>query len=104
MKEWRVAITNEAEAELDSIFIYIATLLLEPQIAEKQIIRIFNAILSLNHMPERHPLYEAEPWRSRGVRTFPVDNYVIFYHTVSATSEVFVDHIFYGGRSFDKLL
>ena len=30
-------------------------------------------------MPERYRKYEKEPWKSRGLRVLPVDNYVVLY-------------------------
>ena len=104
MKEWEVIFSDIAEAELDDIDFYISSVLLEPKTAEKQVFRILDNVQSLKNMPERYPLYKIEPWRSRGVRTLTVDNYVVFYHTVSATGEVFIDHIFYGGRDIERLM
>ena len=55
-------------------------------------------------MPERFRRYEREPWRSRGLRIAPVDNYVILYIPNSETQIVAVIRVTYGGRNIDKLL
>ena len=47
--------------------------------ASGQLDRLEEQILSLDIMPERYRKYENEPWKSRGLRVLPVDNYVIFY-------------------------
>ena len=36
-------------------------------------------ICRLDTMPERYRKYEKEPWKSRGLRVLPVDNYVVLY-------------------------
>ncbi len=61
-------------------------------------------ILSLDNMPERHRLYEREPWKSRGLRVLPIDNYVIFYISDAATMIVTIIRIMYGGRDVENQL
>ena len=62
------------------------------------------AIHSLEQMPMRHMLYEEEPWRSRGLRILPVDNYIVFYLPDETYTTVSVIRIMYGGRDIDKQL
>jgi len=50
-------------------------------------------------MPERHRRYEKEPWRTRGLRLMPVDNYVVFYIPNDERRVVNVVRIIYGGRN-----
>lgn len=69
----------EARQDLRDIYQYIAYELLAPEVANLQTKRIMKAIHSLEQMPMRHMLYEEEPWRSRGLRILPVDNYIVFY-------------------------
>ncbi|MDR1061313.1 MAG: type II toxin-antitoxin system RelE/ParE family toxin [Clostridiales bacterium] len=68
-----VKITNQALLDLKSIYEYIANILMEPIIAEKQYSRIEKAAYSLEHMPERFRRYEEEPLRNRNLRVMPVD-------------------------------
>ncbi len=56
------------------------------------------AIRKLDTMPNRNRLYEEEPWYSRGLRFFPVDNYLVFYKTNDETETVYIVRIMYGGR------
>jgi len=44
-----------------------------------QLDRLEEQILSLDKMPERYRKYEKEPWKSRGLRVLPVDNYLVLY-------------------------
>ncbi|MBR1865311.1 MAG: type II toxin-antitoxin system RelE/ParE family toxin [Lachnospiraceae bacterium] len=74
-----VHISEQADSDLRGIFEYIAFELLAPENAAGQLDRLEEAISKLEHMPEKFRRYEREPWRSRGLRVFPVDNYLVFY-------------------------
>ena len=70
-----VQISEQADSDLRGIFEYIAFELLAPENATGQLDRLEEAISKLDHMPEKFRRYEREPWLSRGLRVFPVDNY-----------------------------
>ena len=59
---------------------------------------------SLSEMPLRNPLYDKEPWKSRGLRKLIVDNFITFYITNEKQNQVVVLAIMYGGRNIDELL
>ena len=63
MKHYEVLISDKALADMESIYIYIADTLLEPNIAVKQYNRIADAILTLEQMPDRIQLIDSEPER-----------------------------------------
>ena len=52
----------------------------------------------------RFSLYKKEPWRSRGLRSVPADNYVIFYLPNEKAHEVVIFRVLYVGRNADELL
>lgn len=84
MRQYEIIITPAAENDLQEIFRYIATELLEPHTAINLRDRIEKEILKLDTMSDRHPLYKKEPWFSRGLRFFlalPFSNrfYIICY-------------------------
>jgi toxin ParE1/3/4 len=95
----KVIYTESAYRDLDGIFDYIADVLLEPVIAQNQTCRIMDAADSLDSMPLRHRLYEHEPWRSRGWRIMPVDNYLVFYLPMEAEGIVSIMRIMHGSRN-----
>lgn len=99
-----VQISEQAEMDLRSIFEYIAFELQSPESAARQLERLEGAISELDHMPEKYRRYEREPWRSRGLRVFPVDNYLVFYISNMKTEVVTVIRVLYGGRDVDKEL
>ena len=104
MKKWRVIILPSAGEDIDGIYTYIATVLMKPVTAVRLVTRFKKAILSLNNMPERYRLYDKEPWRSKGLRSFSVGNYIIFYHTAPKSNTVFIDSVIYGGRDLDRVI
>ncbi|MCD7819698.1 MAG: type II toxin-antitoxin system RelE/ParE family toxin [Lachnospiraceae bacterium] len=101
---WKVVYTSHARQDLRSIYSYIANELLAPETATRQTQRIMKEIRSLDEMPLRFRLYEDEPWHSRGLRFFPVDNYLVFYLPKESTNTVDIVRIIYGKRDIHRQL
>ena len=101
---WNIHISDDAEQDLLEIERYIANVLLEPMIAEKQVDRIMDAIESLDQFPLRYRVYDYEPWRTMGLRVLTVDNYVALYLPDEETTTVTVVHVMYGGRDIEAQL
>lgn len=99
-----VKITEQAEKDLRGIYEYIAFELLAPENASGQLERLEDAINSLDHMPERFRKYEREPWRSRGLRVMPVNNYLVLYAPKNEENVVNIIRVMYAGRNVDKEL
>ena len=99
---YKVKYTATARSDLRGIYEYIAYTLMAPQTAENQTRRILDAVKKLARMPERHALYEDEPWHSQGLRFFPVNNYVVFY--LQRSKIVWIIRIVYGGRDLKQQL
>lgn len=95
---YTVNISDEAAADLRAIFEYIAFELCSVQNASSQLARLEKEIYSLNQMPERYRRYDEEPWRSRGLRLMPVDNYCVFYIPNRESQTVNIVRVIYGGR------
>ena len=104
MSKWKVVLSPDFKTEIRGIHSYIANTLLVPETAIKQIKKIMDATKSLVEMPLRNPLYEKEPWKSRGLRKLIVDNYVVFYWTNETSQEIVVLHVLYGGRNISNFL
>ena len=101
---YEVELSEQADSELRGIFEYIAFELQSPENASGQLDRLEEQILSLDIMPERYRKYENEPWKSRGLRVLPVDNYVIFYIPDSNKKIVTILRVMYAGRDIDNQL
>ena len=102
MVKYRVDITDEALADMESIYEYIAFKLLAPENAMGQYNRIADAILTLDSYPERFALFECEPEHSMGIHKMIVDNYVVCY--VIDPEVVTVTNVLYGASDIHKRL
>ena len=101
---WTINFTDEAKAELKSTYRYIHDVLLEPQTALAQIRRIKKATDALDQLPFRFRAYEHEPYRTKGFRVMPVDNYLVFYVPDETKETVSIVRIIYGGRDINAQL
>ena len=101
---WHVEYTEAAKQDLRDVFDYISNVLLEPVTAKRQVTHIMDAADSLENMPMRHRLYDVEPWRSRGLRIMPVDNYVVLYLPDESKNIVSIIRVMYGKRDIDRQL
>lgn len=104
MMIYEVTITEQAESDLRGIYEYIAFELLSLENAEGQLDRLEEHILGLETFPEKYRAYEKEPWKSRGLRVMPVDNYLVFYIPDKETEIVTVIRVIYDGRDVDNQL
>lgn len=104
MDDYKVIYSPAAKEDLFGIYSYIATQLLEPQIAKNQTDRIRNAIRSLETMPSRYGKVEWEPWMSMGMRKLPINNYIVFYLVDEPAALVKIVRIVYGGRDLRNIL
>ena len=101
---YEVEVSEQADCDLRGIFEYIAFELQSPENASGQLDRLEEQMLSLDTMPERYRKYEKEPWKSRGLRILPVDNYVVFYIPDNARKVVTILRVMYAGRDIDNQL
>ena len=102
--KFEVRISEQADSDLREIFEHIAFDLCAPLTAADQLTRLERAISDLDTMPEKYRRYDREPWRSRGLRTFPVDHYLVFYIPDMAARVVTVIRVMYGGRDINTEL
>ncbi len=101
---YEVEVSQQADSDLREIFEYIAFELQSPKNASGQLDRLEKQILSLNTMPERYRRYEKEPWKSRGLRVLPVDNYVVLYIPDCDKKVVTILRVMYTRRDIDNQL
>ncbi len=99
---YNVRLTSQAKQDLRDTYEYIANTLLEPRTANSLVRRIINVLRSLEEMPGRFPLYQEEPWRSRGLHRINIENYSGFYFITG--NDVEIIRIMYSGRDIANLL
>lgn len=63
-----------------------------------------NSVNKLDEMPMMYKVYQDEPWSSKGLRVFPVDNYIVLYLPREDLKTVNIVRIIYGGRNVNKQL
>ena len=100
--KYYVELTERALEDLESIYEYIAFMLLEPAIAENVANRITDALQTLEENPKRYPIYQEEPWKSRELRRIIIGNYNGYY--IVDEKFVHVVRISYGGRDIVTIL
>ena len=100
---YRVRVLPLAIKDLQEIYNYIAFELQSVINAENQLSRLQDEIQKLDFMPESFRLYEKEPWKSRGLRYFSVDNYIVFYIVNNEKLEVNVLRVLYGKMDFTRI-
>jgi toxin ParE1/3/4 len=101
---WAILYSSRAKTDLKDIYEYIAFDLLVPEIADNIIRKIMKKISTLDAMPMRHQLRKDEPWHSRGVRYFAVNNYLIHYIPNESMEIVNILRIVYEGRDINQQL
>lgn len=104
MSKYNIEITEPAEKDLYEIGQYIATELLEPDIARKIVEKIGEAILKLEELPLRNALVADERLALRGIRKIMVDNYIVFYIVTEEQKTVTLVRILYGRRDWINLI
>lgn len=95
---WEIVCSAQALNDLSAIYEHIAFELLVPDTAANQVQRIMKSIRVLDEMPMMYKIYEEEPWQSRGLQIFTVDNYVVLYFPKEELNTVNIVRIIYGGR------
>lgn len=103
-QNYKILHSKDCERDLDDIENYITFNLCSPTVAEKLIDKLYNATFSLSDSPKRYKIYDIEPWRSRELRYFYMDNYVIFYLVDDDKKEVSVLRIIYKARDLNYQL
>ena len=103
-KPYRLPYTPEFFDDLRDIYSYIAYHLQEKRPAQNQIGQNKAEIEELRRMPEHCPPVSWEPWHSMGMRSFPVDNYVVYYEIDKENQVVHISRVFYGGRDIEGLV
>lgn len=101
---FEVKVMPQAKDDLRGIYEYIAYELQASGNASNQIDRLEEHILKLDTFPTGYPLYSNEPWKSRGLRFMPIDNYVAYFIPNEETEIVSVLRVFYGKRDADNQL
>lgn len=102
IKQYIVDITDDALADMEQLYYYIALKLQAPDNALGQYNRIADAIMTLDNMPERYPIMDSKPEQSRGLRLMPIDNYSVIY--IVKDDRVIVTNVLYSASNIQLRL
>lgn len=104
MSTYTVNITDEALADMEALYNYIAVKLQAPENAMGQYNRIADAILTLDEYPDRFGLFESEPEHSLKIHKMVIDNYLVCYVIDVKKEVVTVTDVLYGASDIHKRL
>jgi toxin ParE1/3/4 len=100
---YKVIVAPEAIEDMQNHYDYIAYEKKSIINAEAQLSRIQDEILKLDTLPNGFRRYSKEPWYSRGLRYFPVDNYLVFYMVDEENHIVNVMRVIGGQMDLDQI-
>jgi len=101
---YTVVTSKKAERDMQNIADYISDELHDVEAAFKLMLEIRMQIRQLNQMPKRYPLVSDKRLAKRGIRSFPVKNYIVFYSIDDDTKIVNITSVMYGRRNWVNLL
>lgn len=95
---YEIKLTSQAVGQIEEAVQYISKVLLEPQTARNWADTMQREIENLNSMPQRFPLVEEEPWRTKGIRKMLVGNFLVYYFVDEGSKTVWVTAVIYRRR------
>ncbi|HEP6136956.1 type II toxin-antitoxin system RelE/ParE family toxin [Streptococcus pyogenes] len=100
MKEYQVTMSDDAKADLLSIYHYVRDELCAPQASDNLLERLSQAMLSLSIFPERCAIIEDLIGKGYTFRQLIVKKYRIVYHVLE--DEVIIVAVVYGSRHMNN--
>lgn len=99
MNRYSVMLYPKAFRDIDDIYAYIALDKLSPKNAKGQTDRIWEAIKTLEQLPEAHQDRLVGRYAGKGYKQLTIDNYVAIFKVNKDQKKVFVVTIQYQGRN-----
>ena len=99
MDKYEVMLYPKAFRDIEDIYTYIALEKLSPENAKGQTDRIWNALRTLEQMPEAHQDRLVGRYAGRGYKQLIVDNYIAIYKIDKFARKVLVVTVQYKGRN-----
>ena len=99
MDKYEVMLYPKAFRDIDDIYAYIALEKLSPENAKGQTDRIWEAIRTLEQIPEAHQDRLAGRYAGKGYKQLLVDNYIAIFKIDKNAKKVYVVTVQYQGRN-----
>lgn len=95
---YSVMMTNSAIEQTREIIAYIAEILMVPETAQRWKDCLKAEMQKLSFMPNRIPLTEEEPWRSKGIHRLVVENFLVYFWIDEDAQTVWITGVVYSRR------
>ena len=99
MDKYGVMLYPKAFRDIDDIYAYSALEKLSPENAKGQTDRIWDAIKTLEYMPESHQNRLVGRYAGKGYKQLVIDNYLAIFKIDNVSKKVFVLTVQYQGRN-----
>lgn len=99
MDKYEVMLYPKAFRDIDDIYAYIALEKLSPENAKGQTDRIWDALRTLEQIPEAHQDRLVGRYAGKGYKQLLIDNYVAVFKIDKDSKKVFVVTVQYQGRN-----
>lgn len=99
MDKYEVLLYPKAFRDIDDIYAYIAIEKLSPENAKGQTDRIWDAIKTLEYLPESHQDRLVGRYAGKGYKQLIIDNYIAIFQVDKKAKKVFVVTVQYQGRN-----
>ena len=99
MDKYSVILYPRAFRDIDDIYAYIALEKMTPENAKGQTDRIWDAIKSLEQLPESHQDRLVGRFAGKGYKQLIVDNYIIIFKIDKEQNRVYIVTVQYQGRN-----
>ena len=103
-KKYRVELTTLAQQQIIQIASYITNELQAPYAATRLVNKLEAEIAKLDTMPERIILIDEEPWRSKGVHKYIIDEHIVYFIVLEPDYRVRVIAVVMGRMNQKKQL
>ena len=100
MDKYDVMLYPKAYRDIDDIYAYIEHEKLSQENAKGQTDRIWEAIKSLEELPESHQNRLVGRYAGKGYKQLIIDNYIVIFKIDKNVKKVFVVTVQYQGRNF----
>jgi len=99
MDKYSVILYPRAFRDIDDIYAYIALEKMSPENAKGQTDRIWDAIKSLEQLPESHQDRLVGQFTGKGYKQLIVDNYIVIFKIDKEQNRVYIVTVQYQGRN-----
>ncbi|MBT9172719.1 MAG: hypothetical protein DDT21_01105 [Syntrophomonadaceae bacterium] len=100
MDKYAVKLLTRAYQDLDSIYAYIAEILLETGTAKKLLEEMEDAIFSLEELPQRGSLRKNGAYANKGYRQLFIKNFTVIYRVDEGKKQVVIVAVRYSKSQF----